>query len=72
MKLLSVLVCLNVAGAAGAASAVDLRGHGASADAPAGYGPREADDIADLNALVDRIGVAGERYDEPSLSLVDR
>ncbi len=31
-----------------------------------------ADDIADLNALVDRIGVAGERYDEPSLSLVDR
>ena len=28
MKLLSVLVCLNVAGAAGAASAVDLRGHG--------------------------------------------
>jgi pimeloyl-ACP methyl ester carboxylesterase len=26
----------------------DLRSHGESADAPAGYGPREADDIADL------------------------
>ena len=28
--------------------AVDLRGHGDSSDAPAGYGPREAADIADL------------------------
>ena len=27
---------------------VDLRGHGDSADAPAGYGPREAADITDL------------------------
>lgn len=26
----------------------DLRGHGESADAPVGYGPREANDIADL------------------------
>jgi len=31
-----------------------------------------ADDIADLNALVDRIGVAGNRYDDSGMAMVGR
>jgi aryl-alcohol dehydrogenase-like predicted oxidoreductase len=31
-----------------------------------------ADDIADLNALVDRLGVAGDRYDESGMRMVAR
>ena len=30
-----------------------------------------ADDIADLNTLTDRIGVAGERYDEAGMKMVN-
>jgi aryl-alcohol dehydrogenase-like predicted oxidoreductase len=31
-----------------------------------------ADDVADLNALVDRIGVAGNRYDDSGMAMVGR
>lgn len=31
-----------------------------------------ADDIADLNALIDRIGVAGNRYDDSGMAMVGR
>ncbi|SIT70561.1 aldo/keto reductase [Microbacterium sp. RU33B] len=31
-----------------------------------------ADDIADLDALIDRIGVAGDRYDESGMAMVGR
>lgn len=31
-----------------------------------------ADDIADLNSLVDRLGVAGNRYDDAGMGMVGR
>ncbi|MEV7629505.1 hypothetical protein [Actinoplanes sp. NPDC089786] len=34
--------------------------------------PMSADDLADLNALADRIGVQGNRYNEQHMSLVGR
>ncbi|MCM4083088.1 aldo/keto reductase [Paractinoplanes hotanensis] len=34
--------------------------------------PLSADDLADLNALADRVGVQGNRYNEHHMSLVDR
>ncbi|MGW5664484.1 aldo/keto reductase [Streptomyces sp. NPDC003758] len=34
--------------------------------------PLSADDLADLNALADRIGVKGDRYNEHHISLVDK
>jgi hypothetical protein len=30
-----------------------------------------ADDLADLNTLVDRIGVAGDRYDAAGMKMVN-
>ncbi len=31
-----------------------------------------ADDLADLNSLVDRLGVAGNRYDDAGMGIVGR